>query len=149
LIRRGDRDGQRDEKRAAHFWRAVDPYSTTVLFDDTPGDVQPQPHPGEASVVHISGTMETVEHQRLIGSGNTDAVILHTDARFVSQALEAHSHWAVVRAVFERIFDQVGKYLVEARQVDAARYLSHHLAAPTLGEWGLGISRRGPLAAGS
>jgi hypothetical protein len=31
---------------------------------------------------------------------------------------------------------------VEARQVDAARYLSHHLAAPTLGEWGLGISRR-------
>ena len=30
----------------------------------------------------------------------------------------------------------------EARQVDAARYLSHHLAAPTLGEWGLGISRR-------
>ena len=30
---------------------------------------------------------------------------------------------------------------VEARQVDAARYLGHHLAAPTLGEWGLGISR--------
>jgi hypothetical protein len=30
----------------------------------------------------------------------------------------------------------------EARQVDAARYLSHHLVAPTLGEWGLGISRR-------
>jgi hypothetical protein len=29
----------------------------------------------------------------------------------------------------------------EARQVDAARYLSHHLAAPTLGEWGFGISR--------
>src|SRR5882672_9802311 len=27
---------------------------------------------------------------------------------------------------------------VEARQVDAARYLGHHLAAPTLGEWGLG-----------
>ncbi|HLZ99381.1 MAG TPA: hypothetical protein VKP66_15715, partial [Steroidobacteraceae bacterium] len=36
----------------------------------------------------------------------------------------------------------------EARQVDAARYLSHHLAAPTLGEWGLGISRRGPSFAG-
>jgi hypothetical protein len=30
----------------------------------------------------------------------------------------------------------------EARQVDAARYLNHHLVAPTLGEWGLGISRR-------
>jgi hypothetical protein len=30
----------------------------------------------------------------------------------------------------------------EARQVDAARYLSHHLVAPTLGEWGFGISRR-------
>jgi hypothetical protein len=30
----------------------------------------------------------------------------------------------------------------EARQVDAARYLSHHLGAPTLGEWGLGISRQ-------
>jgi hypothetical protein len=30
---------------------------------------------------------------------------------------------------------------VGARQVDAARYLSHHLAAPTLGEWGFGISR--------
>jgi hypothetical protein len=30
----------------------------------------------------------------------------------------------------------------EARQVDAARYLSHQLVAPTLGEWGLGISRR-------
>jgi len=30
---------------------------------------------------------------------------------------------------------------VEARQVDAARYLSHHLVAPTLGEWGFGISR--------
>jgi hypothetical protein len=31
----------------------------------------------------------------------------------------------------------------DAPQVDAARYLNHHLAAPTLGEWGLGISRRG------
>jgi hypothetical protein len=31
----------------------------------------------------------------------------------------------------------------EARQVDAARYLNHQLVAPTLGEWGLGISRRG------
>jgi len=30
---------------------------------------------------------------------------------------------------------------VRRRQVDAARYLGHHLAAPTLGEWGLGISR--------
>jgi len=30
----------------------------------------------------------------------------------------------------------------QARQVDAARYLSHQLAAPTLGEWGMGISRR-------
>jgi hypothetical protein len=30
----------------------------------------------------------------------------------------------------------------EARQVDAARYLNHQLAAPTLGEWGMGISRR-------
>jgi hypothetical protein len=30
----------------------------------------------------------------------------------------------------------------EALQVDAARYLSHQLVAPTLGEWGLGISRR-------
>ena len=30
-----------------------------------------------------------------------------------------------------------------ARQVDAARYLNHHLVAPTLGEWGMGISRRG------
>jgi len=30
----------------------------------------------------------------------------------------------------------------EARQVDAARYLNHHLVAPTLGEWGMGISRR-------
>jgi len=34
-----------------------------------------------------------------------------------------------------------------AQQVDAARYLGHHLAAPTLGEWGLGISRRVPPAA--
>jgi len=30
----------------------------------------------------------------------------------------------------------------EARQVDAARYLNHQLVAPTLGEWGMGISRR-------
>jgi len=30
----------------------------------------------------------------------------------------------------------------QARQVDAARYLSHQLTAPTLGEWGMGISRR-------
>jgi len=30
----------------------------------------------------------------------------------------------------------------QARQVDAARYLSHQLSAPTLGEWGMGISRR-------
>jgi hypothetical protein len=31
----------------------------------------------------------------------------------------------------------------DVRLVDAARYLSHHVVAPTLGEWGLGISRRG------
>jgi hypothetical protein len=30
----------------------------------------------------------------------------------------------------------------QARQVDAARYLNHQLTAPTLGEWGMGISRR-------
>jgi hypothetical protein len=30
----------------------------------------------------------------------------------------------------------------EARQIDAARYLSHQVVAPTLGEWGMGISRR-------
>jgi hypothetical protein len=30
----------------------------------------------------------------------------------------------------------------ETLQVDAARYLNHQLVAPTLGEWGLGISRR-------
>jgi hypothetical protein len=29
----------------------------------------------------------------------------------------------------------------EARQVDGARHLNHHRVAPTLGEWGLGISR--------
>ena len=39
-----------------------------MLFDDTSGDVQAQPHPGEASVVDIAGAMEAFEHQRLISS---------------------------------------------------------------------------------
>jgi hypothetical protein len=36
----------------------------------------------------------------------------------------------------------VAAFSAETRQVDAARYLNHQLVAPTLGEWGLGISRR-------
>ena len=35
-----------------------------------------------------------------------------------------------------------------ARQIDAARYLSHLVVAPTLGEWGLGVSRRPRAACG-
>jgi hypothetical protein len=74
----------------------------------------------------------------------TGRIYLHVEGGHVEWIDREPLQWALKEAdVMVSVMAVAPTALAaDARQVDAARYLSHHVVAPTLGEWGLGVSRR-------
>src|SRR6266567_2608930 len=84
-----------------------------MFGDDTARDVQAQTHAGESSVVDVTAAMETLEDERLILERNADALVRHTEARLVPVAPQADVDRLPVRAVLERILDQIRDHLIK------------------------------------
>ena len=93
-----------------------------MLLDNPAGDVQPEAHAGEPSIVDVSRAVEALEHQRLILGRYADAQVMHAEPRLTIFRPDGHRDGRWRRTVLQCVFHQVGHHLFEARRIDRSEH---------------------------
>ena len=87
-----------------------------VRLDDGPADRQS--HPGSRDVgCSIASAIELVEDKRLLGRVDTDTAVGDAAERALSVYFSADVDRLSSRGVLSRVFEQIGKYLLNAEWV--------------------------------
>src|ERR671930_2530545 len=120
-------------ERAARAWIALGPDATAVQLDDTPTHVQPEPEPGEPSVVDITAAVEAIEYQRQVLGWNADPLVDHRDAGGVPFAPDADEDVAAGGTELDGVFDEALEQLPHPDGIEPADHRGvavHRTTAP-------------------
>src|SRR5216683_74868 len=112
-------DRQSHRKRGAAALPAVDGDGPAVAVQDVPCASQTNPRAADA-LLDIGGALKTLEDTLLVGRGDADAVVCHVDRHPVAVALQTHVDRPAVRAVLDRVVEQVGQDAPQAPPVPQA-----------------------------
>jgi hypothetical protein len=108
---------------AAKPWHALDPDLAAVLLHEAARDVQSEPQPGKTAIVNVARSVKPLEHQWLILDRDADALVAHAQSSLSSLLPDRDAHRRMRRAVLERILDEIGNDLLEARRIHVGNHV--------------------------
>src|ERR1700682_5196851 len=87
--------------------------SPTMSFDNTSTNEKSEAKTGELPIVHIRAPMEALKNARKLLGGNSNAVIADGKMGLVVLSPDLDSDVTAVRAVLDRVFEEVFENLLD------------------------------------